>query len=86
MLVSASTSGWDRTSQAGTAYVGVPTITWMPAPSIASSARSTCVKSKTPGCGSSVLHVDSAMRTTLSPAAVIIATSVAMRSCGMYSS
>ena len=53
---------------------------------MASSARSTCVKSKTPGWGSSVLHVDSAMRTTLRLADFIIATSVAMRSCGMYSS
>src|SRR4051812_38312512 len=58
----------------------------MPAPCIASSARSTCVRSKMPGCGSRVLHVDSAIRTTLRPAAGIIATSVSMRSCGMYSS
>lgn len=64
----------------------MPTITWIPAASNASSARSTCVKSNTPGWGSSVLHVDSAIRTTAMPAARIISTSVAMRSVGRYSS
>ena len=61
-------------------------ITPMPASSIASITRSTCEKSNTPGCGSQVLHVDSAMRTVFTPARFIISTSLCSRSCGMYSS
>jgi len=53
---------------------------------MASMTRSTWLKSNTPGCGSQVDQVDSAMRTVFMPAAAIIATSVARRSWGMYSS
>ena len=49
-------------------------------------AESTCEKSKTPSCGSQVLHVDSAILTVLIPAFFIIATSCCRRSYGIYSS
>ena len=72
------------------AAVGVPTMTPRPWASAASMARSTWVKSKTPGAGFQVPQVNSAMRMVVKPASTIISMSRVRRSgpaeAGVYSS